>query len=167
MVSMCHLFDGAYLWKQEHVNGKQQRREKKKLLLIHCNTICWKLWNKMLSGKKKYHQLCPSDDGSLCLSSSSIFMSFRALDRSVTSRSQQKHLYCYHGGLCCTKKCSSTCVCASLLLFCSKEDSRCTVRLEFWVTGVKEVEQLFHHASNVISIYQGKTQFHCTPNGAE
>lgn len=52
-------------------------------------------------------------------------------------------------------------LCVSPILFCSKKHSRRTVCFEFWVTGVKKVEQLFHHAPNVVAIHQGETQLHC------
>lgn len=51
-------------------------------------------------------------------------------------------------------------LCVSPILFCSKKHSRRTVCFEFWVTGVKKVEQLFHHAPNVVAIHQGETQLH-------
>lgn len=61
--------------------------------------------------EKKSHHHSPSDDGSLCLSSSSIFMSFRALNylalslfnRRVTSTLQLTIFTVYYAGLFLTK----------------------------------------------------------------
>lgn len=49
------------------------------------------------------------------------------------------------------------------VLFSSQYKAGRAVRLEFWITFLKERQKLLHHAADVVAVDQGKAQLHSTP----